>query len=60
MARKKLSDYEITQILDDGDFCNESDLDILSDDELENEHIINLSEMETIIKRMFASINVVK
>ena len=53
MARKKLSDYEITQILDDCDFCNESDLDIFSDDELENEHIINISEMETIIKRMF-------
>ena len=44
MARKKLSDYEITQILDAGYFCNESDLDILSDDELENEHIINLPE----------------
>ena len=53
MARKKLSDNEIAQILNNGDFGNESDFDILSDDELENEHIINLSEMETIIKRMF-------
>ena len=39
MAKKKLSELEIADLLQNADFGNSSDLDELSDDDLENEYI---------------------
>ena len=49
MAKKKLSELEIADLLQNADFGNSSDLDELSDDDLEIDRIITLPEDETVL-----------